>query len=328
MGNNAERVSKPFIQTLFQSGRFREVGVPLVVLVAAVLGTAIFSPRLLEFNSLMSFLSDASPLLILVVGGTLPILLGSIDVSVAGMAALAGVLAVQFNPALGSFSIVAVVALGACIGALQGFVQAFAQIPSLVTTLGTLGMLQGLAMLITGGTPDPLPESDVVINWLGQATAGIPNSAIAILAILLFLSLLMRFTRFGRDVYAVGAGERTAIMSGVRTIRTRVACFAISGACAAVGGVLLLSITTFSSPSLSGNFLLLSIVGVLIGGTAASGGVGGLVSGVIGGLMTSWFSIATIVVGVGAEAQNAVFGILALVAVALTTDRGKIGVIK
>ena len=63
-------------------------------------------------------------------------------------------------------------------------------------------------------------------------------------------------------------------------------------------------------------------------GTAASGGVGGLASGIIGGLMTAWFNIVTVVIGVGAEAQNAVFGVLALVAVAFTTDRSKIGVIR
>jgi ribose transport system permease protein len=81
-----------------RSGRFCQVAIPFAILVAAILGTAAVSPRLLEFRSLMNFLNDACPLLIMVIGGTLPILLGSIDVSVAGMACLASVLAVQLNP--------------------------------------------------------------------------------------------------------------------------------------------------------------------------------------------------------------------------------------
>lgn len=217
------------------------------------------------------------------------------------------------------------IVIGAAIGAAQGFVHAWAKIPSLVTTLGVLGILEGTAMLLTNGTPEPLSTDDVVINALSQTTFGVPNSFLAVLAALVALSLIMRFTRYGRDVYVTGSAERAAIMSGVRTMRVRVISFAISAGCAALGGILLLSITTFSSPTLAGNFLLLSIVGVLLGGTAVSGGVGGLLSGVIGGLMVSWFSIATIVVGVGAEAQNAVFGVMTLIAVALTTDRGKIG---
>ena len=309
-------------------GQLREIAIPLAILIVAILGTAAVSPRLLEFRSLMNFLNDASPLLIMVIGGTLPILLGSIDVSVAGMASLASVLAVELNPVFGSASFAAVIAIGAAIGATQGFIHAWGKVPSLVTTLGVLGILEGFAMLLTSGTPDPLSNDDAVINALSQTTFGVPNSFLAVLAALAVLSLLMRFTRYGRDVYATGSAERAAVMSGVRTIRVRVISFAISGACAALGGILLLSITTFSSPTLAGNFLLLSIVGVLLGGTAASGGVGGLLSGVIGGLMTSWFSIATVVVGVGAEAQNAVFGVMALIAVALTTDRGKIGIIK
>lgn len=306
----------------------RQILVPLAVLVVVVLATGWFSPNLLEFDALMNFLTDASPLLILVIGGTLPILLGSIDVSIAGMASLASVLAVLFNPALGNWSVPAVVLVGAAVGAAQGAVHAWTQTPSLVVTLGMLGILTGAAMLLTGGTPEAVPDSDLIIAWISGTSWDVPNSAFVVAGVVVLLALLMRFTRLGRDVFATGSAERAARMSGVRTLRVRILAFTISGACAALGGVLLLSISSFSSPTLAGNFLLLSILGVLVGGTAASGGVGGLASGIIGGLMTAWFNIVTVVIGVGAEAQNAVFGILALVAVAFTTDRSKIGVIK
>ena len=307
---------------------YRQYTVPLAVLIVAVLGTGAISPRLLRFDSLMNFLTDACPLLVLVIGATLPILLGSIDLSLAGMASLASVLAVRLNPQFGSASALVVVLVCASIGALQGFIQAWVQIPSLVMTLGMLGILEGASMLLTNGTPEPLPESDVIMHLVSGTTWGAPNSALVVLGVLAILGGLMRYTRLGRDVYACGSGELAASLSGVNTLRVRITAFAISAACGALGGLMLLSITTFSSPNLAGNFLLLSIVGVLNGGAAVSGGVGGLLSGVIGGLMASWFSVATVVIGISAEAQNAVFGIMALVAGALTTDRSKIGIIK
>lgn len=306
----------------------RQILVPLAVLIVVVLATGLFSPNLLQFSALMNFLTDASPLLILVIGGTFPILLGSIDVSVAGMASLASVLTVLFYPQFGAWSILVVILTGALVGCVQGFIHAWSQTPSLVVTLGTLAIVQGVAMLLTGGTPEAVPDGDNIIAFIGSTSWGVPNSALVVLAAVLVLALIMRFTRLGRDVFATGSAERAAYMSGVKTLRVRVLAFTISGACAATAGILLLSISTFSSPTLAGNFLLLSILGVLVGGTAASGGVGGLASGVIGGLMTAWFNIVTVVIGVGAEAQNAVFGILALVAVGFTTDRSKIGVIK
>jgi len=276
----------------------------------------------------MSFLTDAAPLLILVIGGTLPILMGSIDVSIAGMASVGSVLVVQFDPVLGIWTVPAVICVGGCVGALQGALHAWTQTPSLVVTLGTLAVLQGAAMLLTGGTPEALPDTDLLVGWMGATTASIPNSIFVVAVVVLLLAAVMRFTRFGRDIFAVGSAERAARMSGVKSTQVRILAFMISGSCAAIGGIILLSISSFSSPTLAGNFLLLSILGVLVGGTAASGGVGGLASGIIGGLMTAWFNIVTVVIGVGAEAQNAVFGLLALVAVAFTTDRSKIGVIK
>ena len=118
------------------------------------------------------------------------------------------------------------------------------------------------------------------------------------------------------------------MMSGVRTVAIRTAIFSISAACAALGGLFLVAITTFSSPTLAGNLLLLSIVGVVIGGSAISGGVGGLLPAVVGGLITAWLRVVTVLVGVVPTAQNIVFGLMALVAVALTTDRSKLGIIK
>jgi ribose transport system permease protein len=302
--------------------------VPLLVLFLLVGGTSLVAPKILSAGALTGFLVNAAPIVMLVVGGTFPILLGSIDLSVAGIVSLAGVLVVDFTPVLGIWTVPIVLALSLVVGALQGFVQSFAQVPSFVITLGSLGVFSGLSLLLSGGAAQPMPSSDAVISFFARSTVGVPNSIITVAAVVLLLAGIMHFTRFGREVLACGAEERAAAMSGVKIILIRMSVFAISAACAALGGMLLLSMTMFSSPTLAGNILLLSVVGVVLGGTAISGGVGGLVSGVIGGVITAWLRVITVLLGLPPTSQNIVFGVVALIAVGLTTDRSKIGVIK
>lgn len=302
--------------------------VPSLVLVLLVGGSALRAPGVVSPGALADFLVDAAPLVMLVVGGTLPVLAGSIDLSVAGVASLAGVLVVVLDPFFGAWTAPVTLVLAALFGALQGFLHAWLQIPSFIVTLGTLSMLSGLSLLLSNATAEPIPDTDAVVAYLGGTTGGLPNGVLVLVAVLVLLGLALRFLRFGRDLFALGTGERAAMMSGVGTVAVRTAIFAVSAACAALGGLFLVAITTFSSPTLAGNLLLLSIVGIVIGGTAISGGVGGLLPAVVGGLITAWLRVVTVLVGVTPTAQNIVFGLMALVAVALTTDRGKLGVIK
>lgn len=308
-------------------GLFRALA-PTLVLILLVGGSALKAPGVISPSALSNFLVDAAPLVILVVGGTFPILAGSIDLSVAGIASLTGVLVVAFAPVFGIWAAPVTVVLATLFGALQGFVHAWLQIPSFIVTLGTLSMLSGLSLLLSNATAEPIPDSDAVVAYLGGTTGGLPNSVIVLAVLLVLLALALRYLRFGRDLYALGTGERAALMSGVNVVLIRTVIFAVSAAYAALGGLFLVAITTFSSPTLAGNLLLLSIVGVVIGGTAISGGVGGLVPAVVGGLITAWLRVVTVLVGVTPTAQNIVFGLMALIAVALTTDRSKLGIIK
>jgi ribose transport system permease protein len=301
---------------------------PLGVLIVLVAISAVIAPGVLDPDSLISFLSDAAPIIALVIGGTLPILAGSIDLSVAGVASLAGVLVVVLNPVFGPWTSVVVVMIAMIFGATQGFVHSWLQLPSFIITLGTLSMLSGLSLLLSNATAEPVPDTDVLVAWLTNGTSGIPNTVIALVIIIAVLGALLRYLRLGRDIYALGTGERAALMAAVNVVAVRTIIFAVSAGCAAVAGLFLISITTFSSPTLAGNLLLLSIVGVVLGGTAISGGVGGLLPGVVGGLITSWLRILTVIIGVQPTAQNIVFGLTALIAVALTTDRSKLGIIK
>lgn len=301
---------------------------PLAFLLLLVAASGAVAPGVLQTDSMLGFLSDAAPVIALVVGGTFPILAGSIDLSVAGIASVTGVLVVVLNPVFGPWTSLAVVLLALAFGAVQGLVHCWLQLPSFIVSLASLSILTGLALLLSNATAEPIPSNDVLVGILGNTVAGLPDTIILLAVVVALLWLLMRFTRFGRDLHALGSGETAALMSGVDVRATRTLIFMISAGCAAMAGLFLVSVTAFSSPTLAGNLLLLSIVGVVLGGTAISGGVGGLFAAVVGGLITAWLRIVTVIVGVAPTAQNIIFGLAALLAVAVTTDRKKLGVIK
>ncbi len=307
--------------------RIRAMG-PTMVLAAVVICAALTAPHTLSLRALAGFSIDAAPLLLLVFGSTLPILLGGIDLSIASTASLAGVLASLLTPELGSWAVIVIVIGGAAIGALQGYLHAKLQMPSFVVSLGTLGILSGTALFITNASALPIDPGFFLIDILADRTAGVPNGFVLVLAIWLALILALRYLRFGRNVYAIGAAELPAFMSGVDRVQTRVVVYALSGACAAVAGLLLISQTLDSAPSLAQSLLLPAIVGVIVGGTAISGGVGGMASSMVGGLIAIAVRIGSVVLGFNPAVQNIIFGAVILVAVAATIDRQKIGIVK
>ena len=181
---------------------------PLAVLIALVAISAAIAPGVVEVDSLVSFLSDAAPIIALVIGGTLPILAGSIDLSVAGVASLTGVLVVVLNPIFGPWTSVVVILIAMAFGATQGLLHSWLQLPSFIVTLGTLSMLSGLALLLSNATAEPIPDNDLFVTYLSDSTADIPNTVIALIIIIAVLGLMLRYLRLGRDIYALGTGER------------------------------------------------------------------------------------------------------------------------
>lgn len=307
---------------------FRASLIPLGVLLALIALITSVESAFLTPTSLTSLATDAGPVLLLVFGSTLVILLGAIDLSVAALCSLCSVLLSLWLPGMGSLAVLVVIVVAASLGALQGFIQAKTQIPSFVVTLGGLGVFSGLALRLSDASTKPLLESYALVDFAATTTLGIPNAVVIVAVVALVLGAIMRYLPIGRRVYAVGAGERAALLSGVGTLRVRVFAFGVSGACAALAALLLVAQTQYSAPDLADNLLLPAIAAVVVGGTAISGGVGGLWPALIGGLIVTVVRIGTVIVGLDPAVQNIVFGLGVIVAVALTTDRAKIGVIK
>ncbi|WP_018099323.1 ABC transporter permease [Sinorhizobium meliloti] len=301
---------------------------PTIVLVLLVALGAAISPGVLSQGAVANFLVDATPLVILVIGATFPILTGSIDLSVAGVVSLTGVLLVSLGSTFGEYTGAVIVLAALVFGAAQGLVHVFFRLPSFIVSLGSLGILSGLALYISDSVAQPIMPGDILVDYISGGVGVLPNSLFVVLAVFVGLGLVVRYTRLGRDIFALGTGERAAMMSGVNVLATRMIAFAMSAGCAALAGLFLVSVTTFSSPVMAGNLLLLTIVGVVLGGTAISGGVGGLYPALVGGFLVAWLRVMIVIVGVPPTGQNIVFGVMALIAVAFTTDRNKLGIVK
>lgn len=304
----------------------RNGAVVVLFLILAAVSTA--APGILRWRAINGLLQDNAPMLILIVGATLPILLGCLDLSIAAMASLAAVSAALLAPSLGSASVPVVVAGAAVIGGVQGWLIGRLQVPSFVISLGALGIYKGVAMYLTGANMVGITPGLWLYDLLGSRSFGVSNAFILVLIVAGLFAAMLRLTNLGRNIYAFGANEIAVYISGVRRDLVRSFAFAASAGCAALGGIMMISQTMFASPTVASSLLLPALVGVVVGGTAISGGVGGVLSSLIGGLIAILIRVGVTISGLPPESQDVAFGIVILIAVALTTDRAKIGVVK
>jgi len=303
---------------------------PVLLLLAIVLGISIAEPGFARFNILSVILSDASLLFVLATGMTFVIMLGGIDLSVQAAASFSSMVVAELLPHLGYLAFPLTVLVGLVVGFGSGFVHVKLRISSFVATLATGGIMTGLSLLMEDGrSVSILDAGRAQSTWVtGAWLFNIPNIIVIAGLVAIGGMLLQRYTRFGRYSTAIGAGEPAARAAGISVDRYKMIAFALSGACAALGGVLLAARLASGSPDLANQLLLPTIAAVVVGGTAITGGIGSVGRTVVGALIVSMVRIGMTFVGVNIFAQQIVFGAALVLAVAITIDRGKIAIIK
>lgn len=314
-----------------RSGRSRRELVllimPSVVLVLIVLALATQNPGFLSTRSLLTVADNAVPVAVLAVGATLVILCGGIDLSIAALAALSSVLLALWTPALGGFAAAPVIAVAALAGALQGVVHIKAKVNSFIVTLGGLALWSGIALVISGARTIPITDLDAY-RWAFTTVFGLPSAVLVAVVLVVVLGAIFRLTPAGRWVRAVGHAEQAARLAGIPVSAVKVAAFTTSGACAGLAAVLLVARTYSGAPSLGSTLLLPAVAAVVVGGTAITGGHGGIGRTLIGALIISVLRTGLSLVGVDAGVESVIYGVLIIGAVALTIDRAKLDVLK
>src|SRR5687767_7502726 len=249
---------------------------------------SLYSTSFLSPDYLLQQLKVASFLGVIATGMMIVILLGQIDLSVPWVVAVGGMMAAAATAYGGlgeAFAIPFGVLCGVALGLVNGIGVAYLRIPSMIITLATNAVAQGLMVVHTGGF-SPQDSASAAMRFIatGETVLGLPNALIVWALIGGGAVLLLNRTVFGRYIYAIGNRERAAYLSGVDTRAVVMAAFALSGGLAAFGGVLLAGYASKAAQAMGDAYLLPAVAAVVLGGASILGGRGsypGTVAGVL-----------------------------------------------
>ena len=275
---------------------------------------ALHEPSALSLFGIGNLLNNTVVLALAAMGLTLVVLCGELDLSGPGVIAIANVVvATTSTGTLGTGgSLAAVLAIGAAVGCVNGFLVAYLKLQSLAVSLGTLIACQGIALLVL---PAPGGEvSDAIVNTLSGDFFGIPAPAI-VLALVGGLWLLLKHSRMGIWLYAVGTDEQASRLSGLNVQATKLFVFAVSGMCYAMAGYVYCAEIGSGDPRISDSFLLFMYAAVAIGGTSLNGGRGGGIGTVAGAGILTILQKMLFALGVADFYTNIFNGIIMILAI-------------
>lgn len=304
----------------------RPVLVAFGFLIAMLLAGSIYSTNFLSGQYLMQQLQVASFLGIVATGAMIVILPGHIDLSVPWVITVGGMMSTAAVGWWGTTGVIVAlpfaVACGAAIGIINGLGVAYLRIPSMIFTLGMNAVAQGLMVLHTGGFA-PADEASPFMRWLAvkRSFLDIPNTAFVWLIVGGLLVLALRRTPFGRYVYAIGNRERATYLSGVDTRRVLILCFAVSGACSALAGVMLAGYSAKAYQAMGDPYLLPAIAAVVLGGTNILGGSGTYLGTVAGVLLITLLQSILSVMQMPEAGRQVIYGVV-IIAMLMVYGRG------
>lgn len=294
---------------------------PLIVLLALVVVISIFSPSFLTLKSMTSVLDQSAILLLLALGQGMVILLGRIDLANAALVSFSAVILAQLLTSLGGISLPIILLLTTLVGVLQGWMHTYFQIPSFIITLGTLGVVSGGALLLSGASTILVSENKELVAWLYDRPGDLPAAFIAALILGLILMLIFSRSTWGKKVHAVGLNETAASLSGIRANRVVILGFGVGGLFSGFAAIFLVAQLGTASPNIANSFLLPAIAAVIVGGVSIAGGVGGPGRVMLGALIISVLRVGLDLLGVPDAFQPIFYGLITIIAIAVTVNR-------
>lgn len=257
---------------------------PAIILLALLLFASSMSDVFLTERNMFNVLRQVAGTGLMAVGMLFVILTRGIDLSVGSVAALGSVVAAILVQQYGTgVAVIATVAVGVGCGLLSGGLVAFLKLPPFVTTLAVMTIARGLALIASDGQPIRMGSAGEVITEFGVGrVAGVPYPVLLMVVVFILAGLILRFTRFGRMVKAVGSNAEAVRLSGISISRYEVAVYAISGGLAAMAGIVSASRTGIGSATIAVGSELDAIAAVVIGGASLLGGRGGAINTFIG----------------------------------------------
>ncbi|TDL76611.1 ABC transporter permease [Palleronia sediminis] len=323
------------MRRLFAEGAKGPIGL-LAALVVLIVVFSFLNPRFASIENLQNVLFQVSVPLILVVGATLVIQMGSIDLSIEGIMGAAGMTWILLSPNtrtmidLGLWAWLIALVLGMSLGLMTGVIYAKLKVPSFVVSLGTWYVGLGIAILLYGNNSLPSLTSEALARWPTGLTLGLPHAFWLAALVLLFGLLISNYTNLGRGLMAIGNNEPIARMSGMPVNVYKIGAFAIAGLLGGLAGILATMQLGSGSTDIGFGQLFVVIPAAVIGGTALGGGEGGMIRSALGVVLLIILNNGLVLAGVDPDYQSGVFGLILLFAIIAVAwpERGRLKVAK
>lgn len=303
------------------SVRLVDYALPLFVILLALL-TGYIEPRFFSASNIENLSRQLVPLAIAAVGQAFAVIGGGLDLSIAAVMSVAGIAGILVMNEYGiAAGVVTMILTGALAGAANGAVIAYFRASPLIVTLGMLSIAQAIALILSNGVPIyNVPESFVAAIGFNKV-AGIPSSVLIGLGVLLAGWIVLRWTRFGRYIYAIGSSANAATKSGIDVRLNTMFIYMAVGVTTGIGAIVMTAWVGAAQPVAAPNLTLESIAAVVLGGVALAGGSGGIAHIILGTIIIGTLSNALNMVGISAYYQTLAVGLVIIAAVILDRVR-------
>lgn len=283
---------------------------------------SIFAPHFDSLSNIYTMAQVSSYTFIVAAGLTFLFVAAEIDLSLGANLAFTGVImglcvsTYGLNPWIGA---ACAVAAGLIIGLINGFVVTVVGVQSFIVTLGMLSVLGGGALVITGGLPIDYPQNlkSSLIPITNGTIHGFPVPILWAAGVFLVCVFLLRFTKFGYHVYAVGGNPGAAREMGVNVRMTKLLCFVLTGGLCGLTAVLESNWLQEADPGAGSTFTLQTIAAIIIGGVALYGGAGSIVGSLVGTIITGMLGTGLVLLGLNANWPELVEGLIIIVVVTI-----------
>jgi ribose transport system permease protein len=289
----------------------------LIVYILLFVTLWILSPYFLTARNLRNILQAVSTIGIISIAMTMVIVAAGIDLSVGSVVALVGVIVAQVSHhAPMPVVLISALVVGALIGALNGVAITYGRINPFITTLGTLSIARGIAVRFSSGLTQSIDNEAFLMLGRGSVL-GIPFPVITMVALFVLAAWVMRWTVFGRNIYAVGGNAQASRLAGIPVSRVELAVYILSGISAAMGAVFATAQLGAAAPKAAEGLELSVIAAVILGGTNLAGGKGSIWGTLLGVLIMGTLNNGLTLLNVKSEMQDVARGTVLLLAVGL-----------
>ncbi len=288
---------------------------PFIALLVVYAIFGMMNPAMFTQDVLLSLLTQTVIVGTAAIGMTLIIISGGIDLSVGSIIALCGVFAATLvTHTSAPVVFIGTVSLGALCGLVNGGLTVGLRLLPFIITLGTMQIFRGAGKIATNGTPVNLPFDVTAFKpWMGGA--GIPWGVWLMVLLVVLFSLILRYTRFGRHIFAVGSNEHTATLCGINVAKVKILVYMIGGALAGLAAVMNMAKSSQGDPTTAMGMELDIIAAVVIGGASLSGGAGTVLGALIGALLMTTIRTGCVLNGIPTPWTEVIAGCVIIIAV-------------